>query len=99
VTSSNVAVKGGRLPLLTSGPEKVFSKTGFPADNVLGGSEGHYRGLIRGPGIADRKKLLYDTRSIEVAKLTVCHYGLACHSHHTRPVVEKLFLPYVEVKI
>jgi hypothetical protein len=45
------------------------------------------------------KKLLYGTRSIEVAKFTVCRYGLVCHSHDTPPVVDKLFLPYVEVKV
>jgi hypothetical protein len=54
---------------------------------------------MRGPGLAVRKKLLYGTRSIEVAKLTGYHYGLVCHSHDTQLVVDKLFLPYVEVKI
>jgi hypothetical protein len=55
---------------------------------------------MRGPGLAlSAKKLLYGTRSIEVAKLTAWHYGLVCHEHDTQPVVDKPFLPYVEVKI
>ncbi len=78
----------------------LLGNSGLPADRVLGSSEGpDYRGIIRGPGIAVRKKLLYGTRSIEVAVLAVSHYGLACRSHHTQLVVDKLFLPYVEVKI
>jgi hypothetical protein len=44
-------------------------------------------------------KLLYGTRSIEVAKLTVGHYGLVCHTNDTQRVVDKPNLPYVEVKI
>jgi hypothetical protein len=54
---------------------------------------------MRRPGLAVRKKLLYDTRSIEVANLTACHYGLVWPSRDTQLVVDKPFLPYVEVKI
>jgi hypothetical protein len=81
----------------------VFSETGLPADRVFGSSEGHHGVVIRRPGLAlsakSFSKLLYGTRSIEAAKHTVCHYGLVCYSHHIQPVVDKPFLPYVEVKI
>ena len=45
------------------------------------------------------KKLLYGTRSIEVADLRVGHYKLTCRTNDTQLVVDKPKLPYVEVKI
>src|SRR4051794_16925553 len=85
-------VLGGRLSLFTELPTKeVFSETGLPAYGVLGCS-GHHGGIIGGPRLAVRKKLLYGTRSIEVAKFTVCHYGLECHSHDTQLLVDKRVL-------
>jgi hypothetical protein len=64
------------MVLFTNCLEGVFSATaGLPAYGVLGCS-GHHGGIIRGPGLTVRKKFLYGTRSIEVAKSIVCHYGL-----------------------
>jgi hypothetical protein len=72
--------------------EGVFSETaGLLAYGVLACS-GHHGGIIRGPGLAVRKKFLYGTRSIKVAKSTVCHYGLECHSHDTQLLVDKRVL-------